>query len=132
MPHVTQVVLGELKNENARLKRELAELRRMRKENGEKNAAPPTFFTDLQERILVQPIDEALTMSSRSHKMLRNAGILLVGELVQLSVHDVLMIRQIGRRSLMDIQGALSFYGLSLGSSIPDWNTRKAKSGVDP
>ena len=59
-----------------------------------------------------------LSLSTRPNNCLRNAGIKTVGELIQKSEAELLKMKYIGRKSLIEIQTALAAMGLSLGMTF--------------
>ncbi len=66
---------------------------------------------------LFKSVDE-LELSVRSANCLKNAGIHLIGELVQKTEAEMLKTRNFGRKSLNEIKEILSEMGLSLGMKI--------------
>jgi DNA-directed RNA polymerase subunit alpha len=68
---------------------------------------------------LLKSVDE-LELSVRSANCLKNAGIHIIGELVQKTEAEMLKTRNFGRKSLNEIKEILSEMGLSLGMKI-DW-----------
>jgi DNA-directed RNA polymerase subunit alpha len=72
---------------------------------------------------LFKSVDE-LELSVRSANCLKNAGIHLIGELVQKTETEMLKTRNFGRKSLNEIKEILSEMGLSLGMKI-DFPVRK-------
>ncbi|HPL63932.1 MAG: DNA-directed RNA polymerase subunit alpha [Syntrophales bacterium] len=72
---------------------------------------------------LMRSVDE-LELSVRSANCLKNAGINLIGELVQKSEAEMLKTKNFGRKSLNEIKEILSEMGLSLGMKIdfPPWS----------
>jgi DNA-directed RNA polymerase subunit alpha len=71
---------------------------------------------------LLRSVDE-LELSVRSANCLKNAGISLIGELVQKTEAEMLKTKNFGRKSLNEIKEILSEMGLSLGMKIdiPPW-----------
>jgi len=59
------------------------------------------------------PISD-LHLSKRAYNCLKRAGINVIGELTALSIVDLMMIRNMGERSVSEIQEKLEEYGLSL------------------
>ncbi len=81
---------------------------------------------DEKEKInenLMRSVDE-LELSVRSANCLKNAGIGLIGELVQKTEAEMLKTKNFGRKSLNEIKEILSEMGLSLGMKLdfPPWN----------
>lgn len=75
-------------------------------------------------RILLCSIEEEMELSIRSQNCLNNAGITLIGELVQKSEPELLALKNFGGKSLKEIEDALSEMGLSLEMTLdfPPWN----------
>jgi DNA-directed RNA polymerase subunit alpha len=68
---------------------------------------------------------EELELSVRSANCLQNAGITLIGELVQKSEGEMLKTKNFGRKSLNEIKDILQTMGLSLGMRV-DGSVRAA------
>jgi DNA-directed RNA polymerase subunit alpha len=68
---------------------------------------------------LLKSVDE-LELSVRSANCLKNAGIHIIGELVQKTEAEMLKTRNFGRKSLNEIKEILSEMGLALGMKI-EW-----------
>ncbi len=66
---------------------------------------------------LFKSVDE-LELSVRSANCLKNAGILLIGELVQKTEAEMLKTKNFGRKSLNEIKEILAEMGLTLGMKI--------------
>ncbi|MCX7634897.1 MAG: DNA-directed RNA polymerase subunit alpha [Syntrophales bacterium] len=75
--------------------------------------------------LLKRHVDE-LELSVRSANCLKNAGINLIGELVQKTEAEMLKTKNFGRKSLNEIREILAEQGLSFGMKLdfPPWNTR--------
>jgi DNA-directed RNA polymerase subunit alpha len=73
--------------------------------------------------ILLRHVDD-LELSVRSANCLKNAGINLIGELVQKTEAEMLKTKNFGRKSLNEIKEILLESGLSFGMKIdlPPWN----------
>jgi DNA-directed RNA polymerase subunit alpha len=70
---------------------------------------------------------EELDLSVRAQNCLQNAGVRLVGELVQKSEQEMLKTRNFGRKSLKEIKDVLADLGLSLGMKLDGFDvTRRA------
>lgn len=67
---------------------------------------------------------EDLELSVRSANCLKNAGINLIGELVQKSEAEMLKTKNFGRKSLSEIKEILAEYGLTFGMKLEfaPWN----------
>ena len=65
-----------------------------------------------------------LELSVRSANCLKNAGINLIGDLVQKTEAEMLKTKNFGRKSLNEIKAILSEMGLSFGMKLdfPPWN----------
>ena len=66
---------------------------------------------------LQRSVDE-LELSVRSANCLKNAGITLIGELVQNTEADMLKTKNFGRKSLNEIKGIIAEMGLGLGMKV--------------
>ncbi len=75
---------------------------------------------------LLRPFDD-LELSVRSANCLKNAGIRLIGELVQKSEPEMLKTKNFGRKSLNEIKEILAEMGLGFGMKLdfPPWNQPK-------
>ena len=71
---------------------------------------------DKKEKILEMTIEE-LDLSVRSYNCLKRAGINTVDELVQRNEEEMMKVRNLGRKSLEEVQQKLSALGLSLRAS---------------
>jgi DNA-directed RNA polymerase subunit alpha len=69
---------------------------------------------------LFRPVDE-LELSVRSANCLQNAGIKLIGELVQKSEAEMLKTKNFGRKSLKEIRDILTEMDLQLGMKLDNW-----------
>ena len=65
--------------------------------------------------------DGDLYLTARSQNCLKDAGIYLVGDLVQRSERDLLMAPQLGRKAINEIKEALAGLGLTLGMKLDNW-----------
>jgi DNA-directed RNA polymerase subunit alpha len=89
----------------------------------EQAEAPPSQVSEEQEKLnenLWRSVDE-LELSVRSANCLQNAGIKLIGELVQKSEAEMLKTKNFGRKSLKEIKEILAEMGLSLGMKLENW-----------
>ena len=82
---------------------------------------------DINE-LLVRHVDD-LELSVRSANCLKNAGINLIGELVQKTEAEMLKTKNFGRKSLNEIKEILSEQGLGFGMKFefPPWNANSAE-----
>jgi len=73
--------------------------------------------------ILLRHVDD-LELSVRSANCLKNAGINLIGELVQKTEAEMLKTKNFGRKSLTEIKEILTDYGIGFGMKLdfPPWN----------
>jgi len=80
---------------------------------------------------LLRHVDD-LELSVRSANCLKNAGINLIGELVQKTEAEMLKTKNFGRKSLNEIKEILSEMGLSFGMRLdfPPWN-KEEKNEVE-
>lgn len=74
---------------------------------------------------MLRHVDE-LELSVRSANCLKNAGIELIGELVQKTEAEMLKTKNFGRKSLSEIKEVLAELGLEFGMKLdfPPWNER--------
>lgn len=70
---------------------------------------------------LFRPVDE-LELSVRSSNCLQNAGIKLIGELVQRTEAEMLKTKNFGRKSLKEIRDILAEMDLQLGIKLDNWD----------
>jgi DNA-directed RNA polymerase subunit alpha len=70
---------------------------------------------------------EELELSVRSANCLKNAGINLIGELVQKTEAEMLKTKNFGRKSLSEIKEVLGELGLGFGMKLdfPPWNKQE-------
>ncbi len=71
---------------------------------------------DDKEKILEMPIEE-LDLSVRSYNCLKRAGINTIGELVQKTPEDMMKVRNLGKKSLEEVEEKLRAFDLSLKQS---------------
>ncbi len=71
---------------------------------------------DKKEKILEMTIEE-LDLSVRSYNCLKRAGINTVNELVQRNEEEMMKVRNLGRKSLEEVQQKLAMLGLNLRNS---------------
>ena len=64
---------------------------------------------------------DQLALSVRAANCMESAKIRLIGDLVQRSEREILMIRNMGRKTLREIDRSLRQLGLTLGMCIPNW-----------
>jgi hypothetical protein len=82
-------------------------------------AKPPR--KSARDKALDRRIDE-IGLSNRAKHALMADGIVYVGELVERSEKDLLLIPNIGRTSIKNVNEALAKLGLHLGMQHPDWD----------
>ena len=70
--------------------------------------------------LLLRSVDD-LELTVRSANCLKAESILLIGDLVQRTEHDLLKAPNLGRKSLLEIKSVLMQRGLTLGMSITKW-----------
>jgi hypothetical protein len=77
-----------------------------------------------QKRLLLCLIEEEMELSVRSNGSLNDAGIKLIGQLVQKSASELLKMRNFGRTSLHEIEKNLSEMdlALSMNPNFPPWD----------
>lgn len=85
---------------------------------------PPGFSQNKTSgiNILYRRINE-LDLSVRSTNCLYNLGILYVGDLIQKTQHELVKTRNLGRKSLAEIEETLNEMNLSLGTKISNWRS---------
>ena len=71
---------------------------------------------DKKEKVLEMTIEE-LDLSVRAFNCLKRAGINTVAELVQRNQEDMMKVRNLGKKSLEEVEQKLVALGLSLKSS---------------
>jgi DNA-directed RNA polymerase subunit alpha len=71
---------------------------------------------DRKDKLLEMTIEE-LDLSVRSYNCLKRAGINTVEELTQRTEEDMMKVRNLGRKSLEEVQQKLEALGLSLKPS---------------
>ncbi|HOG16379.1 MAG: DNA-directed RNA polymerase subunit alpha [Syntrophaceae bacterium PtaU1.Bin231] len=82
--------------------------------------------------LLLRHVDD-LELSVRSANCLKNAGINLIGELVQKTEAEMLKTKNFGRKSLNEIKEILAEQGLGFGMKFdfPPWNASAAEKQRD-
>jgi len=70
-----------------------------------------------EKAALLEMSIEELDLSVRSYNCLKRAGINTVGELVQKTPEDMMKVRNLGKKSLQEVQEKLAQFGLSLKES---------------
>ena len=68
---------------------------------------------DKKEKVLEMTIEE-LDLSVRAYNCLKRAGINTVEELTKMTEEDMMKVRNLGRKSLEEVQQKLAEVGLSL------------------
>jgi len=89
----------------------------------EEEELPPGEMEEPEQEVnenLFRPVDE-LELSVRSANCLQNAGIKLIGELVQRTEAEMLKTKNFGRKSLKEIRDILAEMDLQLGMKIDNW-----------
>lgn len=71
---------------------------------------------DERDKILEMPVEE-LDLSVRSYNCLKRAGINTIYELIQKTPDDMLKVRNLGKKSLEEVQDKLATFNLSLKQS---------------
>jgi len=87
---------------------------------------PETKDTDLLQEQLLRHVDD-LELSVRSANCLKNAGINLIGELVQKTEAEMLKTKNFGRKSLNEIREILAEQGMGFGMKLDfsPWNQKE-------
>ena len=70
----------------------------------------------VKEKVLEMTIEE-LDLSVRAYNCLKRAGINTISELVQRNQEDMMKVRNLGRKSLEEVEQKLEALGLSLRPS---------------
>jgi len=83
---------------------------------------------DVPVELLLKPIDE-LELSVRAHNCLINAGIKRVIDLVNHVEDDILKIKNLGRKSVLEIKESMKSFGLSFGMFINEDDVRNILEG---
>lgn len=75
-------------------------------------------------KLLFRLIEEEIELSFRSQNCLNNAGIKLIGQLVQKTETELINLKNFGRTSLREIGNTLTEMGLTLEMTLdfPPWN----------
>ncbi|HOJ51711.1 MAG TPA: DNA-directed RNA polymerase subunit alpha [Syntrophales bacterium] len=96
----------------------------------EEEEKPEEEKEEIDRSIFLRHVDE-LELSVRSANCLKNAGINLIGELVQKTEAEMLKTKNFGRKSLNEIKDILAEHGLSFGMKLdfPPWNQKDEKEG---
>jgi len=76
----------------------------------------PEEQTDEKDKVLEMPIEE-LELSVRSFNCLKRAGINTVGDLTMRTVEEMMKVRNLGKKSLEEVEKKLAELGLSLKKS---------------
>lgn len=76
----------------------------------------PEEEEDEQSKVLEMPIEE-MELSVRSYNCLKRAGINIVGELIQRTEEDMMKVRNLGKKSLEEVNNKLAELGLELKKS---------------
>jgi DNA-directed RNA polymerase subunit alpha len=97
-------------------------------EDEEQGEQPGVKEEDTINDYLLRHVDD-LELSVRSANCLKNAGINLIGELVQKTETEMLKTKNFGRKSLNEIKDILQEMGLNFGMKLdfPPWNTDELK-----
>lgn len=82
-------------------------------EKGEEGEVPPEEPVDEKRKILEMPIED-LELSVRSYNCLKRAGINTVEDLIQRTEEDMIKVRNLGKKSLEEVDQKLAELGLSL------------------
>jgi DNA-directed RNA polymerase subunit alpha len=95
----------------------------------EEEELPPGEVEEPEQEVnenLFRPVDE-LELSVRSANCLQNAGIKLIGELVQRTEAEMLKTKNFGRKSLKEIRDILAEMDLQLGMKVDHWEQLQAR-----
>jgi hypothetical protein len=94
-----------------------------------------SLVKDLQDKhkdILLAPVDE-LYLTFRTTNCLAGEKIKYVGDLVQRTERELLLIPNLGKKSLDEIKQVLAAFNLSLNMKMSEWPPKEMESSqVDP
>lgn len=82
---------------------------------------------------MADPADTSIDdswLENRYGNVLRRSGVLTVGDLLKLSAHDVVMIKNSGRKVLHHVRAALAARGMSLRDEVYSGEVRRARMSV--
>jgi DNA-directed RNA polymerase subunit alpha len=101
-------------------------------ESEELGEQPDSEKKDSVNDHLLRHVDD-LELSVRSANCLKNAGINLIGELVQKTEPEMLKTKNFGRKSLNEIKDILQDMGLNFGMNLdfPPWNRDEIKENSE-
>jgi len=89
----------------------------------------PHFKTwPIEQRALLVATPAELPLPPRITNALSHAGFVYFGEVVQLSMYDLLKVNNLGRKSAKELSGLILSNGLQLGMKIPGWSTLNAET----
>ena len=87
---------------------------------------------DKHKDILLAPVDE-LYLTFRTTNCLAGEKIKYVGDLVQRTEKELLLIQNLGKKSLDEIKEVLAAFNLSLNMKLSEWPPKEMESSqVDP
>jgi hypothetical protein len=77
-------------------------------------------ISDTQRHLLLKPLSE-LGLSVRSENCMRNARARVLGEIARMDHSKLLRLRNLGRKSLKELEAVLNRSGLTFGAKIANW-----------
>jgi len=109
------------------LKEQLEVLINFEEADGEEEQRDPETGSNINDQLL-RHVDE-LELSVRSANCLKNAGINMIGELVQKTEAEMLKTKNFGRKSLSEIKEVLGELGLGFGMKLENHTGNKQEKG---
>ncbi|MFH1823014.1 MAG: DNA-directed RNA polymerase subunit alpha C-terminal domain-containing protein [Patescibacteria group bacterium] len=109
--------------ENELLKKRLLDLTIELQENKSLFIPPDGFIYNEQDLALIKTLSlpvNHLEVSVRIHNCLKNKEVRTIGELVQKTEKEILYIKNLGRKSFLELNEVLNKMGLSLGMRLSD------------
>lgn len=89
------------------------ELKKWKTDQVQTEEEPVETEKDDMQKILEMPIEE-LDLSVRSYNCLKRAGINTIYELTQKTAEDMMKVRNLGKKSLQEVESKLAAFNLSL------------------
>jgi len=80
---------------------------------------------DLKRKLIIRL--DSLSLSARAEHVLSGAGLLYLGEMIQLAFKDIVGFKNSGIKTAEELSDVANQYGFELGTSVPDWSRDLAK-----
>ena len=112
---------GELRRSQARARRLERELERLRSGS---SPPRPVVGEAVPDDVLFRTIGQLGMRPPQYATRLENRGFELVGEVVQRTRRELLMTKNLGRKTVDELERVLAPLGLALGTRIDDWSER--------